>query len=143
MAGLGGCSSPPKPPKPTTVEVRLNADADVNPDARGRASPLSVRVYALKTSSLFEAADFFTLFEKDQATLGAELLRREEVLLNPGQGRVLNLTLPDDARVLAFMAAYRDLDRSRWRELSQITANQAQVLQVRCAARQLSVSRAG
>ena len=143
IAGLTtGCSSPPKPPPPTTVALRISADADVNPDARGRASPLTMRVYALKTSSLFDAADFFTLLEKDQATLGGELVRREELLLNPGQSRVLNLTLPDDVRVLAFMAAYRDLDRARWRDTSAVMAHKAQTLQLRCAARQLNVMRA-
>ena len=67
MAGLGmllalafaaGCSSPPPPPKPvvTPIAMTLAAGADANPDARGRASPLTVRVYALKTSGAFEAA---------------------------------------------------------------------------------------
>jgi tRNA-dihydrouridine synthase len=65
----------------TTVAVTLTAGADANPDARGRASPLTVRVYAMKAPGPFEGADFFSLFEKDQATLGAELVQREEVLL--------------------------------------------------------------
>lgn len=137
-AGLAGCSSPPKP---TTVDLHISADADVNPDARGRASPLNVRVYALKTASVFDAADFFALFEKDQATLGGDLLRREELLLAPGQARTLHLTLGDDVRMLAFMAAYRDIDRARWRATIDVLPHQPQTVQLRCAARQLQASR--
>ncbi|MBU2408148.1 MAG: type VI secretion system lipoprotein TssJ, partial [Gammaproteobacteria bacterium] len=84
---VSGCAKPPPPPPPpvvTKVELTLVAGPDANPDARGRASPLTVRVYALKSGNAFSSADFFSLFDKDQATLGAEIAQREEMLLRPG-----------------------------------------------------------
>src|SRR6516225_1133771 len=77
---VAGCAAPP-PPKPvvTQVSLTLTAAADANPDARGRASPLAVRVYVLKTPGAFQSTDFFTLYDKDVATLGADLIQREEV----------------------------------------------------------------
>lgn len=138
---LAGCAGAPKPVV-TPVALTLVGGADMNPDARGRASPLSVRVYALKTPAPFESADFFSLFEKDQATLGAELVQREEALLRPGESSKLNLTLPADVKALAFMAAYRDLERARWREVRAVQPGQAQALQVTFAARQIRVEAA-
>ena len=64
-----------------------------------------------------KAADFFSLFEKDQATLGAEMVQREELLLRPGESKKLELTLAADAKAIGVMAAYRDLERARWRDV--------------------------
>lgn len=136
---LAGCASKPVV---TPVSITLTAGADANPDARGRASPLTVRVYALKSPGPFEGADFFSLFEKDQATLGAELVQREEMLLRPGESRKLELTLPADAKAIGVMAAFRDLDRARWREVRAVTPGQAQVLNVSFGARQIRVDAA-
>jgi type VI secretion system protein VasD len=133
---MAGCAAKPVV---TTVAVTLTAGADANPDARGRASPLTVRVYAMKSPGLFEGADFFSLFEKDQATLGAELVQREEVLLRPGESRKLDFNLPADAKSIGVMAAYRDLDRARWREVRPVTTGKAQSLDVTFGARQMRV----
>ncbi|WP_431108709.1 type VI secretion system lipoprotein TssJ [Variovorax paradoxus] len=133
---VAGCA-----PKPvvTTVSITLVAGADANPDARGRASPLTVRVYALKSPGPFEGADFFSLFEKDQATLGAELVQREEMLLRPGETRKVDLTLPPDAKAIGVMAAFRDLDRARWREVRPVQTGKAQAMTVTFGARQIRV----
>ncbi|RYF84018.1 MAG: type VI secretion system lipoprotein TssJ [Comamonadaceae bacterium] len=139
---LVGCASPPKPPVTTPVNLTLVGGADVNPDASGRASPLAVRVYALKTAAPFESADFFTLFEKDQATLGAELVHREEALLRPGESRAFKFVLPADAKSLAFLAAYRDLERARWREVRPVQPGQAVNWQVVFGARQIRIDAA-
>lgn len=137
-AGLSliGCASKPVV---TTVAVSLTAGPDANPDARGRASPLTVRVYALKSPGPFEGADFFSLFEKDQATLGAELVQREEVLLRPGESRKLDFNLPPDAKAIGVMAAFRDLDRARWREVRPVVTGKAQSLDVTLGARAMRI----
>lgn len=135
-----GCASPPPKPVVTPVAMTLAAGADVNPDARGRASPLTVRVYAMKTSGAFESADFFTLFDKDQATLGPELIQREEFLLRPGESRKLEMVLPAEAKALGVMAAYRDLDRARWREVRVVEPGKALTLNVALGARRIEIS---
>jgi len=138
---LGGCAKPEKPPPPVISRITMNlvAGADANPDARGRASPLTVRVYALKTSGAFESADFFTLFEKDQATLGAEMIQREEMLLRPGDNKKLEMTLPADGKALGVIAAYRDLERARWREVRVVEPGKPLVLTINFGARQIRI----
>ena len=133
---MAGCASKPVV---TPVALTLTAAADANPDARGRASPLTVRVYALKSPGPFEAADFFSLFDKDQATLGAELVQREELLLRPGESRKLDMTLPPDAKAIGVLAAYRDLDRSRWREVRTLEVGKPQALTVNLGAREVRI----
>lgn len=138
---MAGCSSPPPPPKPviTPIVMTLVADAAVNPDARARPSPLTVRVYALKTSGAFDAADFFTLFDKDQATLGAEMIQREELLLRPGETKKLEMTLPADGKALGVIAAYRDIERARWREVRVVEPGKPLALTITFAARAIRI----
>ncbi|MBS0453282.1 MAG: type VI secretion system lipoprotein TssJ [Proteobacteria bacterium] len=133
------CSSPPPKPVVTPVSINLVASADANPDARGRASPLTVRVYVLKAPGPFQGADFFSLYDKDQATLGAELVKREELLINPGESRKLEFTLEPDAKNIAVLAAFRDLERSRWRDLKPLDVGKPNNFTVNLAARQVRI----
>lgn len=123
---LAGCASKPPapPPKPTLIAVSLRADVALNPDARGRPSPLVVRIYELKSPVAFERADFVSLFERDQATLGAEFVAREEFVMRPGESRQWDKPAGADTRVIAAVAAFRDLERARWRATVPIVPNE-------------------
>jgi len=137
-----GCGSKDKEIA-TRMSLNLIAGADVNPDAKGRASPLTVRLYALKSPSAFTSADFFSLYDKDSATLGADLVRREETLLRPGETKALDFSVKSDARTIALgvMAAYRDLERAHWREVHMLDAGKSYRLDLLFSARQIQVTR--
>jgi type VI secretion system protein VasD len=107
---------PPKPPPPTKAAIVVSAD--VNPDSAGRPSPIVVRLYQLKEEGAFNAASYFSLWDKEQSALGPSLESREEYELQPGQARELILKIPPEARYLGAVAAYRDLNNSRWKALS-------------------------
>ena len=109
---LTACASTPKP---TIVKVSLHTEQSVNPDAQGRASPVVVKFYELKSVAAFNAADFFSIFESDQKTLGAELLNVEVFQLRPGERLEFDRPLLADTRYLAAVAAFRDLEHSQWR----------------------------
>jgi type VI secretion system protein VasD len=128
LSVLAGCAKPP--PKPTLVKVVFNAQANVNPDARGRPSPITVRMYGLKSRAVYDTADFFALYEKDKETLGADLVFKEEFQLLPSENKTLEKTLPPDVVYLALFAAFRDLERSEWRRVASFVPHQANNLQV-------------
>ena len=123
LAVLAACAKPPPipPPKPPLVvparnlEISIQADAGVNPDARNRPAPVVIRIYELRAPVAFEAADFFSLFDRDQATLGNDLMTREEIQLRPGDTLKRVSELKPEARVLGVVSAYRDLEHSVWR----------------------------
>jgi type VI secretion system protein VasD len=129
---VAGCGSPPPPPpKPTTLNGNIVASPALNQDARNRASPVVVRMYELKSSALFEAADFVSLYDKDQATLGAEMIGRDEVVVRPGETQAIAVkTLPADAKFIGVMAAYRELERARWRVLVPVAPNKVNLLTI-------------
>jgi len=111
---LAGCGKP-KPVPPTIVKATTIASVDANPDGSGRASPVAVRIYSLRSLAAFEAADFYSLYENDAAALGADLAGKEEFILSPGQSSPLEKTLADDVRYLGVVAAFRDIERASWR----------------------------
>ncbi len=111
---LSGCSSV------STIEATMQADMRLNPDLNGRPSPLVVRLYELKSLSVFNNADFFNLFEQDVALLGDELQMRDEFAFQPGEIKTLQRDLRPDTRFLAIIGAYRDIENARWRNSIEV-----------------------
>jgi type VI secretion system protein VasD len=134
--GLAGCAGAPKPVI-SSLQVNATAAADVNPDVRRRASPVTVRLYAMKSAAPFESADFFSLFDKDTATLGADLVQREEMLLKPGEQKAMALKFGPEVKVIAVMAAFRDLERARWRAVHTVSVGTATDLAIKLSGTQV------
>lgn len=114
LAACGG-SAKPKPVPPT--KASLVAAGDVNPDSSGRPSPVVVRLYQLKEESALDNAAYFALSDKEQETLGATLISREEYELKPGETRTLELKIAPEAHYLAAVAGYRDINNTKWKTL--------------------------
>ena len=136
---LGGCSSTPKAPKPTVVAATVSAAADTNPDASGRPSPIVLRIYELKALAGFNDSDFFSLWDRDQETLGADLMAREEMVLRPGDQNRLTRTAKPDTRYIAVVAAYRDLERANWRGSIAVVPNKTLALDIKLDARSVTL----
>jgi len=125
---LSACGS--APPKPASVTGTVQASAQVNPSASKRPSPVLIRVYELKSAATFTAADFMSLYQRDQGELGGDLLAKEEFVLNPGETRTFAKTLSPDTRFLGVVAAYRDLEHAKWRSVAAVQPNQPQKVTV-------------
>jgi type VI secretion system protein VasD len=137
---LVGCASTPEPEPPTLIQARLLAGAEVNPGLDGRAAPVVVRVYLLRNAGLFEGADFFSLYDGDQATLKDDLLSREEFQIPPGGERRLDKEVSEEVRFLGVVAAFRDLEHAVWRAVQPIRAKQVNDLNVVLGRRTVSIS---
>jgi type VI secretion system protein VasD len=144
LAPLGcGGSEPPKPeppkPEPTRLELTLAAAADVNPDARGSPSLIVARLYVLRAQSAFAGADFFAIYDQEQAVLSKDLLSRNEVVLEPGQSTTLKSKVDDDAKFVGVVAGYQDMNRATWRAIAPLTEGQTNVFNVELARQTVSI----
>ena len=128
VIGLSGCAGAPKPAQ---VSGTIQATAQINPSASKRPSPLLVRVYELKSEATFNAADFMSLYQRDQASLAADMLGKEEFVLAPGETKTFAKTLALDTRFLGVVAAYRDLEHAKWRSVVPIQPGQQQKIMIR------------
>lgn len=129
VALVAGCAS--GPPKPTVVGGTVQAAANVNPSVSKRPSPLLVRIYELKSGTAFGSADFVSLYQGDQAVLGSEMVSRDEFVLNPGDSRKFQKLAAPETHFIGVFAAYRDLDRAKWRSLVAVQPNQTQAILIR------------
>lgn len=113
---LAGCGAPPPPPPPpTTIALTLAATPDANPTVAGQGAPVQLRVYQLASTSAFMGAEFFQILNQDQATLGADLLKRDDVIVAPGASQTMTLTPLDTVKAIGVFAAYRDYGPVVWR----------------------------
>lgn len=127
-------------PKPAQVAGTIQASPMINPSTSKRPSPLLLRVYELKTAAGFNSADFMTLYQRDKAELGADMLGKEEFVLAPGESKTFSKTLALDTRFLGVVAAYRDVEHARWRSVVPVQPGQKHTLVIR--ANELSVEAA-
>lgn len=122
---LQGCGT-----KPTRLDAKVVAAEDVNKDAEGRSLPIVVRVYELKTTGTFQGADFYSLYDKESETLGADLLAREELNLRPGETHRIERVTAPDAQYLGVLGAYRDIDKARWKATHPLTSGEVNKVEV-------------
>jgi len=137
---LAACGAKPVlAPKPKVLTIDVLAAANLNPSASGRPSPVVVRIYELKAAAPFELADFIMLFDKDQATLGGDVVARDEFVLGPRESTAIRRDLTADSKFIAVMVAFRDLERAKWRAVVPVVAGQDNALSVRLEASAVSI----
>lgn len=100
---------------PTTYVVNVRVDEGVNPDGRGRPAPILLKFFELKGSGGFETSDFFSLQDRDRATLGEELVHVQQAILRSGESRSFKREASLEARAVGIIAGYRKLEDANWR----------------------------
>jgi type VI secretion system protein VasD len=123
LPAFAGCASGPKP---VIARLTLEAAPGVNPDQSGRPSPVAVKLFELKSLASFERSDFFSLFDRERETLGAELVTRDELVMKPGDRVTQERKLSPEVRFIGVLVGFRDLERSQWRLSIPIDATRSQ-----------------
>lgn len=108
------------PREQTQLDITIKADAGLNPDDKGRAAPILVRIYELKSEGTFESADYFSLNASDKAVIGGDLLVRDEFILRPGDVKVLRRKSHPDLGAIGVIAGYRELAQADWRAIQKV-----------------------
>ncbi|VWB75268.1 putative lipoprotein [Burkholderia pseudomultivorans] len=111
LPGCGATEHAAAVPYAITVDVA----PDVNPDLNRKPSPIVLKVFQLRTSSAFDSADFFSLQDKPENALGADLLGSDRIILRPGDTRTLHYRGNVEAGAIGIVAEYRVLEKNRWR----------------------------
>jgi type VI secretion system protein VasD len=116
LLALSACATgEPKKKAPIRLEMSVKALSAVNTDDRGRPSPIVVRIYELKSDAAFKDADFHTLQTKDKTVLADDAVKRDDLLLRPGEHRTIVRPADPTTTAIGVLAAYRDLPNSIWR----------------------------
>lgn len=124
-----GCSST-KPPASdaTAYSVHISVDKLVNLDSRGRPAPILVGVYELKSTDAFDLASFPALQDRAKETLGEDLVSLEQMVVVPGERRIVKRRANEMVRAVGFVAGYRQLEQSAWRSSVEVHAQRRGML---------------
>lgn len=128
--GLFGKDEPPPVLDPTRVVLEFETAGDINPNIAGRASPVVVRIYHLKSYSAFRDADFNSLFEKDGEVLGSDLLDKKEIYLKANEKRTVFFEASDAIHTIGVMAAFRYYHQGQWKAAATVQKNKTNVIYV-------------
>lgn len=102
--------------KASPYRIDLQAASDVNGDSRQRPSPLLVKIYALRSPTGFQSADFFALQSQAETVLGKDLVEIDQIALAPGEIRSIKKPGNPDVTAIGIVAEYRLLEKNKWRE---------------------------
>jgi len=121
---LAGCTATKKMFGMTNnIDISIKTTKDVNLDAQGNPSPIVVRLYELTTAVEFRKAGYDALFNNDQATLGKDMLRRDEYEIKPEQTRIIARKSKENTKYLGLLAAYHDTTNIKWRALISLNSS--------------------
>lgn len=131
-AALIGCAAS-APPAPTPIGGMVTADGAVNPDGTGRASPVTVKIYQLRTAGSFESGDFFALYGNAASVLGPDLISSQDLMIRPGESKRFAEEIDPRTRFVGVVAAFRDIQNAQWRAVVSVPAEDLEhrVLEVR------------
>ena len=124
VTALACCAAPPPPVPPTIVKMSLHAAKDANPGPDGQGAPVTLRVYQLASPAGFGNAEFFPLYNADAPTLGTDLVKRDDVILAPGETRSMTLMPRDDVKSIGVFAGLRDFQTAQWRGTVDVAPHQ-------------------
>lgn len=108
----------------TDLKITFVADADINPDEKKKPSPLYIRMYELKSTKMFNKADFISLYERDSEIIGADLIAVQKLKpLKPGETRDDFLVLDNKTVYVALYAEFLQYKDAVYRVVIPVTAN--------------------
>lgn len=110
-------------PDPAVLDLTVTAGRDQNPDPAGTPTAVAIRLYQLASTAAFMSADVFALSEHEAATLGTDGLASEEIVLAPGERRIVQHPLKPGAQFLGAIALFREIDRAAWRASAPLKAS--------------------
>ncbi|AOM42825.1 type VI secretion system-associated lipoprotein [Xenorhabdus hominickii] len=108
-----GCSFSPEPIERKSLSYKLifNALNNVND-----AAPLKLHIVFLTSNTEFMSADFFSLQDNEQTTLGNKLVNDYPFFLFPYQNKYFfGEKAPPETRYIGIFAEYKQLNGKKWR----------------------------
>jgi type VI secretion system protein VasD len=103
--------------------LTITGSADQNPGADKTPRPVSIRLYQLTATQKFVNADVFALVEHEQATLGADDLGSDQLVIKPAETREIQQTLKSGTQALGVAVLFHDIDTAQWRASAPVAAS--------------------
>ena len=118
------------PPDPTILKLTIVADQAVNPMPNQLSAPIQIRLYILRTQSLFTLTDPETIMQKEATLFGSDLLDKRVYVLAPGAKEQAEIKLPPEAYFVGVIGAFREIDYAKGQRLIRIVPQKVNIIQL-------------
>lgn len=125
--------------KPPQLTATIETGNYLNPNVYNQASPVVVTFYQLKSATVFQQVNFFSLYDNAAKTLGGDLLDKYEVELRPEKTQEIHFNLSPAVNYIGVVAAFREPDRTQWRQVIPVTPGKSVELQATVGAQNIIV----
>ena len=110
--------------RPTTVDLSMVAEPNMNPNVEGDGAPLRFQVLQLKDDSMLMAADLSQLQEDLEGALGTNYLTHDDFTLLPGQWTVDEpFAVDEETRYIGLIAFYATPNEAEWKKVVKVTSS--------------------
>ncbi|WP_111415508.1 type VI secretion system lipoprotein TssJ [Billgrantia lactosivorans] len=110
--------------RPTTVDLAMLAEPDVNPNLEGDGTPLRFQILQLKDDSMLMAADHAQLRDDLEDALGTNYLSHDDFTLLPGQWKFYEpFEIDEETRYIGLIAFFNDPDQTEWKKIVKVDSH--------------------
>lgn len=120
--------------------VNLQSVNYLNPDVNGRASPLVVTLYQLKTPYAFKQASADQLINNSAKSLANSLIDKQTVIIKPSSQQLVHFPVAAGTNYIGVLALYRNINQANWHEVVKINPKKDAEINVLLESNGLSIN---
>jgi len=109
------------------ANINIQSARYLNPDINGRASPVVVSIYQLKSPFSFKNANYSALSANSAQVLGSDLVDKQTVEVRPDSQKIINLSLAQNTKYIGIVAGYRKINQASWHRIIRVPAKDKRV----------------
>ncbi|WP_069299196.1 type VI secretion system lipoprotein TssJ [Neptunicoccus sediminis] len=124
-------------PTPTQVAMNVTASAGVN-----GGLPVKATIYYLNSTAKFNGTDYASLTATPSAVLGADFVRKESVLLSPGQTKNVSAAFEGEGpAAIGVAVGFKEISTAKWRATTPLVAGKVNTLTISLGANSVNISK--
>lgn len=107
--------------QPSAATVTLYAEAGINKNSFGQASPIDVWLYQLSDDGKLKTIDFMTMSADPKAALTTSYVSHKDFQVEPGKAKVISdWEFDKETRFIGVAAGYQNIDKVNWRTVETV-----------------------
>lgn len=99
------------------LDYRINSSRNTNPSKFEPAQPVVIYLYELRSGTIFNQLDFFSLTENPSKQLGNDFINEDQIEIQAATQLSSRIKLSKDTRYIGIIAGFRHLNDGVWRRL--------------------------
>jgi len=101
--------------EPTTLDLYINSQSEINQDKNNISTPLILVFYELESAEAFSKLSYWDLLKNSGEKLGADLISQTKHIITSKQLHKYQILFNERARFLGVFGKFSNIDKPTWR----------------------------